>query len=372
MTGVVAALYCIQPSFSETRPEQNSKGIDFLRPTGVYAFSWRLPDKSLLNKPFVDGWTMLLHWKALETSQGVYDFSLIEQALAGLKDSKKKLSIVIGSTSVPDWLLDSSNIQTYQIRLGPGERKTVVPWDATAQAAWAEFIQALGEYRVPDDAQGGVSVPLRDHSLFTSIMAQIPGMYGIRDREGRLVKVFGYNRSLLRQAIIQSLDLTVDNFPRQFKWVIFFRLGDKIQSPPLYEYLIEALAQEYFDGQSPPRLGLYMENLSCQGPHAGSAPELFAAKEETFIVFQAVQPWIAPFSNPKPTDACLVTELPGDRSTATSGPEVAIKLAYETFNCRRFEMWEKDLQHPGFADEFQKWHDILVSTAAGRPTGLRK
>lgn len=58
-----------------------------------------------------------------------------------------------------------------------------------------------------------------------------------------------------------------------------------------------------------------------------------------------------------------MTTVPGDRSTAITGPEVALKRSFETFGTRYFEIYTADLLHDGFADEFEEWHKIVHAGA---------
>ncbi|MGQ0642450.1 MAG: hypothetical protein ACT4P6_17030, partial [Gemmatimonadaceae bacterium] len=88
---------------------------------------------------------------------------------------------------------------------------------------------------------------------------------------------------------------------------------------------------------------------------AGSA--LYQEKANTYVMFQMLQRWIAPLpSYEGSTDRCMTMTRPGDRTTATSGPELAIQFAYDTYGARYFEIYLEDLLHPGFAEEFQFWH----------------
>ena len=136
-------------------------------------------------------------------------------------------------------------------------------------------------------------------------------------------------------------------------------MNDGIPSPRFDEHLLESLRQAYFDGSGPPKIGLFEENLACSTPTTTFAFALAQEQQNTYTMFQMLQSWIQPFSNPARTDPCLVTTVPGDRSTAISGPEVGIEYARQTFGCRYFEIYVPDLQHPGFADELMAEHQLL-------------
>ncbi|MGH9961899.1 MAG: hypothetical protein ACREBC_33025, partial [Pyrinomonadaceae bacterium] len=123
--------------------------------------------------------------------------------------------------------------------------------------------------------------------------------------------------------------------------------------------LLAEIKRDFFNGSRPPQMGLYQENLSCQGPNAAGGLFLVQEQNNTYTMMQALQAWINPTITPGAPDACLATTTPGDRSTAVSGPEEGIRHGYQLFGCRYFEIYLQDLLHPGFADEFAQWSNLL-------------
>lgn len=354
---------------SPRRAAEEPKHRSDVRPAaGIYAIGLqgRAPTPELLALPFVDGVSLALEWRQLETAQGVYDFSVIDETLAALEESGKRLVLAPFSFRVPDYLLTDPEVQTYVVpHIGPGF-VTPVPWDPRGLERFEALYRALSEHRVPDLERGGRLVRLRDHPLVVGVSAWVMGMNGIRDIaqvSGRELPVSdqpGYSRDALTSGILRSIRAVVDEFPHQFHYVPFFRIADRTASPPLDEHLLAAIKTEFFDGDGPSRVGLFQENLACNAPSVATAFALQREQQNTSTMLQMLHRWIEPNRGYEgATDRCLQTTTPGDRLSATNGPEVAIEYAYETFGTRYFEIYAEDLLHPGFSDEFQLWHDRL-------------
>lgn len=333
----------------------------FPRPTGIYALSTgqppRPPTPAILSQPFVDGWALRMNWRLLEPAEGVYDFRVIDEALAALEPYGKKLTIWVIHLRAPDYLVNNPKVETYQVFTGGGDITTPVPWDPIGLERWAALNQALANHPVLD---GGVPVPLRDHSLFANIPAQVLGLNGVRDPFGRLTTLPSYDRNRFTSGMLASIQPVVEQFPNQFKYVSFFNMVDSIPTPPLGRHLLETLQQTYFNGSGPPVVGLYQENLACFTPRPEFAWPLYEQQDNTFTMFQMLQSWLTP-PRPEQTDPCLVMEDPPDRFSGISGPDIGVQHGHETYSSRYFEIYTNDLLHPGFADEFQAWHDYLHS-----------
>ena len=330
------------------------------RPTGIYALGSD-PDPAIISQPFVDGSVFRLNWNAIETAQGLYDFSKIDAAIAALEPYGKKLTLVIFALVVPTYILDQPGVSTYDAVAPSGAlTTTAVPWDAFALSRWDAFCLALSGHLVPD-SQSGSMVALRDHPVLAQVHSPIVGLEGVRDVGGKLVAAPGYERTAFKNAALGSIHSMVDRFPNKFRYLAFFDMVDGTLSPPLGQYLLDSFMTEFNAGATP-KLGFFQENLACDTPGEPLVFSISTTKDSAFSMFQMLQSWIDPSLNPARTDPCLVTTTPLDRTTAVSGPEVAIGYAYNTFGTRYFEIYPADLAHPGFADEFTTWHATLFST----------
>lgn len=335
------------------------------RPTGIYAlgYSNETPDSAVISQSFVDGWVLRLSWKDIETTQDSYNFSKIDAAIVALQPYGKKLTLVIFALEVPTYILNNQNqpVVTYTAAGPLGPVTTVVPWDATALSRWEAFCQALSEHLV-QDSQSNSMVALRNHPVLAQVDAQIVGLGGVRDIDGLLVATLSYNRATFTNAVLGSIHAIVDRFPNQFRYLAFFNMEDTTTSPQLGQHLFDTLMTTFNTGATP-KLGFFQENLACDTPGILSAFALNTAQDQTFSMFQMLQSWVNPLTTPALTDPCLSpAPVNNDRTTAVSGPEVAIAYAYNTFGTRYFEIYRDDLTHPGFADEFTTWHDVLFPT----------
>ncbi|MGH9673943.1 MAG: hypothetical protein ACRD44_12245, partial [Bryobacteraceae bacterium] len=262
---------------------------------------------------------------------------------------------------------------TYRVQRVGAMVATPVPWDPVALTRYEALYQALSDHLAPDRSKGGAKVPLRDHPLLDVVASWNMGLNGIRDVcqvSGQcppLSAVPTYSREALTNGILRSTRAVVNRFPRQFIYVPFFRISDEVASPPLDRHLLQALKQEFFNGSTAPKVGLFQENVSCNGPSVQGAFALQEEQNDTYTMLQMLQTWVNPQAQGQSagaTDACLVTTVPGDRSTAISGPEVALKRSFETFGARYFEIYAADLLHDGFADEFEEWHKMVHAGAS--------
>jgi hypothetical protein len=367
--------------------------LEFERARGIYLLGnlgQRQLPADVIELPHVDGYTMRLLWEEVEALEGKYDFSAISTVLGQLAPfgSRKRLTLELFAREVPQYILQHPGVKTYSItpRNASAPDTTAVPWDEYALARYEALMQALAAYPVFDPAIGDMT-PLRDHSLLAHVDAQIVGLGSVRDIPRDLPNAPGYSRDLFVPAGVASVGKTIAAFPGKFPFLAFFQMSDNIAQPPLDRVLLEQLRTAYFPGGNvKPQLGLFQENLACATPNTAFAYALAESQADTYILFQALQPWLAPFSNPSRTDVCLVFDPPlpegwqtGDpatdnaiRATAIGGPEIGLRHAINNFSCFYFELYLQDLRHVPFRDEFMTIHDLIWETTTGTSamTGL--
>ena len=71
------------------------------RPRGIYSLGTMNSLAGVRTNDFVDGFTVRVRWDQLESSPGVYNFSLIGNAIAQLQPAGKKLTLEIFATGGP-------------------------------------------------------------------------------------------------------------------------------------------------------------------------------------------------------------------------------------------------------------------------------
>lgn len=337
------------------------QATEFARPNGLYLLDngGQPPDGAVLALPFVDGFARRLSWRQIETAPGQYDWTVLDSTVDAVQQAGKALTLVVFAKEVPDHVLAAVPATEHYFAInGQGaDVETVVTWSAAGQAAWQAFSSALAGHLLLDQSSGQM-VPLSQHPSLRQIDASLLGLAGLRDLGGRLVAHPDYQRQLfIDQGVLPSLHAIADRFPNKFVYTAVFGWNDGAANGA--DQIYDAIQAE-FDGGAFPRIGLFQENLSCTGPAATNNP-LALRQDQTFTMYQMLQSWVMP-SRPGfefQTDECLVTTVPNDRSTAISGPEVGLERGLAEFGAQYFEIYRPDLAHPGFADEFQTWHDLL-------------
>jgi len=96
-------------------------------------------------KPFVDGFLVRVPWRDVETSPGVFDWSLIDGQVAKIAADGKKiaLGIVQGGGGTPTWLA-GLGAQTVSYAFGGQTQTIALAWDPVYLARWTAFVAELG------------------------------------------------------------------------------------------------------------------------------------------------------------------------------------------------------------------------------------
>src|SRR6478735_12614562 len=155
------AIVCLLPSMG--------RGADVSR--GIYVLG---SANNILNTPqderlagirtydFVSGFTMRVFWSDLETSQGQYNFSVIDSAIQTLAATGRGLNLEIFTGEEPAYVLVGASATYIDHRGGVNP----APWDSFAQQRHAALFAALASHVV---TVGGNSHPLNQDSTLRSI-----------------------------------------------------------------------------------------------------------------------------------------------------------------------------------------------------------
>lgn len=122
---------------------------------GIYSLT-EIAEPNLANdtswtNPNITGVVIRTWWKYVEPSQGVFDWSYVDQGLALAQKYNKKIAItIVAGTRSPDWTY-SAGAQQFTIQtVGVMPR----PWDSVFQAHWQQLVLQFGARY---DAQNAVS-----------------------------------------------------------------------------------------------------------------------------------------------------------------------------------------------------------------------
>ncbi|MCI0416188.1 hypothetical protein L0222_25720 [bacterium] len=276
---------------------------------------------------------------------------MIDAVIRKLERIDKKLSLEVMRPPEPDYIAQTPGVATWFDTWKGLNTNRPVPWDPYLLKRFKAFAKALGDHTVPDAAKDGELTPLRDHPVLTNINLAIPGAHAaIRNPvQFRLINMPGYSRENFKNAVLVDLYAVTGNFPKKFGYIGFWDVKDKSRVPTLWEE-IRAMILAEFDGSKNPRIGFFQENLAASkdtvtGVITGTPVPTFAAalhlsRDSTFTMFQMLQSWKNPFSNPE--------------KTANTIPADAIKYAYETYRCAYFEIYVADLDERNYWPSFPK------------------
>lgn len=100
-------------------------------------------DPEVASKSYVKGILVRVTWKDIETSDNVYNWSLIDNQITAAQSYGKKISLAVGGgLNSPSWLY-SLGVQSISYTI-PFSGTIPIPWDTTFLAKWTEFITELG------------------------------------------------------------------------------------------------------------------------------------------------------------------------------------------------------------------------------------
>ncbi|NOR28882.1 MAG: hypothetical protein GQ540_10200 [Lutibacter sp.] len=153
-------------------------------PKGIYVLSNGNTTGNIRDYDFVSGFTLRINWGELEPSQGNYNYTTIDDAIAKLQDINQKLTLEVLVFNTPQYVLDSAS-ETWNFSSG-----SPVPWDAFGLEAWGNAAEALANHQVA--LADGTMIPLSEHPTLESVDAPVMGLSGIRDTSGKLVNLASY------------------------------------------------------------------------------------------------------------------------------------------------------------------------------------
>ncbi|OVE75496.1 hypothetical protein BVX97_04395 [bacterium E08(2017)] len=315
---------------------------DIAGPAGVYVISNTKEDLSepgKFNLPYITGVSLRMPWADMQTYDDisetyVYDFSRIDRFIDELTavGQKMTLELLIGK---PDQsVLDHTNIVTWVNPRDGSEQP--VPWDRNALDAYLDLMTNLSAHVVP-----GSGVPLNENPTLVTVSAPIPGLSGVREVSGTLVAHPDYDRQTFVDAIVEGVAMSRDAFPNKHGFLAFFAMDDANVAQPLDRDIFDAL-QAAFNGEGQRSLGYFQETLSDTGPNAAAPMGSFLkeASDSTYIVFQALKPWIAQ-----------------DEPAVESGtPVVGFWNAWENFGATYVELYGADATNQINAQDLTDWN----------------
>jgi len=339
-----------------------SANNSFKQPRGIYLLDStagttiggvRMRDGNIRSSPFVDGYVLRTEWATLEPTDGVFDFTIIDNIFSKLP-AGQKLSLMIASGVLPAWLNTLPGVTTYTA--GSPATTLPIPWDATTQARHRLMLVALSNHLVD-------GVPLRDHPRLAAMDVWIPGLKsGIRSQTSQIRDIPGYTRPLFEAGVLTHLANVTDTFPNVPAMIGFWTYTDSTASPAAWESLRLAILAQH-NGLTRPHVGFWMENLAASRsaanvdpwvglPTFGFTAPLYNSQDSTPVCYQVLGSWSRPFA-PEHVDNNL-----------NGSPEDGMDYGFNDFQCRYYEHYQADVDFAEYNAEFQRWHDFLAALPA--------
>jgi len=340
-------------------------------PCGIYVLdstAGAYRDANIRNYSFVDGYDLRLSWSALETSEGVYDFSTIDHVVGELQAIGQKLNLEVYPPNEPAYVPQATGAVTWLDTATGVNAPQTVPWDSFTLARFQAFAKALAAHTLPDSSKGGAQTAFADHPVLAHLTLGIPGAPGaIRDPlPTHLADMPGYTRAGFEAAVLADLRAATDNFPHKAAFIGFWVVTDSQASPALWSDLRSKILAE-FDGIQNPKVGFFQENLAASKdlttgvvtgyPSTTFAAPLYLSRGQTPILFQALEGWDEPFA-----DATKV---------ANTTPADAIQFAYEMYDAAYFELYVNDIDDTRYRQSFTEWAGRLCMDLDQRPLHRR-
>jgi PKD repeat protein len=142
--------------------------------TGIYALGTpnQLFPKSVFSNPNVDGIAVRATWNALETADGVYNWSFLDTEFAAATNAGKKVSLSIAAgVGTPSWVYTEGAKSFSFVDPSSGlTQKIPLPWDPVFQQKWENFIVALGQRYGSNPALSHVALTGVDQSTAETML----------------------------------------------------------------------------------------------------------------------------------------------------------------------------------------------------------
>ncbi|WP_232422308.1 fibronectin type III domain-containing protein [Methylosarcina fibrata] len=289
-------------------------------PAGIYSID------NVVDKPFVDGVLIRIHWSQVEKTEGTYDFSKIATTVKKAQALGHSVTLATIVAADPTWLAAKS--ETYN---DPQFGQTIVPWDTTMLSALEKLTAALSVYQID-------GVPLKDHPTVKQVDAPIGGIQSVRLRQ----LPSGYTADKLKEGVYRSVGAWATAFPNKHLYVGLFGIQDNISNPSTADDIRDTLLAQYKN------VSFFQEVLSGSAPNGPLGDVLEPAVGKTGIMFQACGEW----SNQGAWPQCNFPQ--GDT------PSAGIAHGYNDYGATYFEIYENDLNNSSYASQFQQWHDTLA------------
>lgn len=271
--------YTRRKQFLYVAQNPTSPALSFSRPTGVYNLDPKMPQDHRPNDSFLTGEMRRIAWYDLETSDGVFDWQELDDAVADLPTGQvlslnlKGEPCYIAGQGTYTWCdTGNPNQQNACGTTCTGGVLRALPWDPFLQQRRRRFLTQLANHVLP------TGNTVANEPLIPIINCNLPGGdTGIRELSGQpfsATNLPGYSRSALFTAVETELRAVQGKFPAKLVHIGFFTVEDDLDGQyggeSLWHWLYPQLANE-FNGTTRPRVHFFQEDLAAA--RASAAPD---------------------------------------------------------------------------------------------------
>lgn len=339
---------------TQSTPVSATTPVAANHPIGLYVLdkydAWLNATPPVAIPSFIRGKLLRTGWNILETSASssnlVYNFSVIDTALAEAVTQNKKLSLAIFAVNPPTYVKNGASA-TWNAGLYGTQP---VPWDAFAKGQWVKFIQALAAH-----STGGYTLP--NHPNLANIDCGIIGSQGIR-----LVTLpTGYTLALYQQAVMDCVSAVCDLFPNKNCYVGLFGIGGQSypQGQTDARTIRSALITKYDGTAGKTKICFYQETLTGKAPttNSGSSGLLLSeVKATNDIMLQECWSYKQKIQNGTGTQCTWLTDAHGN---FTDSVQASLDHATNDFNSKYIEIYADDAANSANATVFTNFNNAL-------------
>tara|TARA_R110002096_G_scaffold173781_2_gene347938 strand:- start:81054 stop:82229 length:1176 start_codon:yes stop_codon:yes gene_type:complete len=181
----------------------------------------------------VDGVLVRVAWEDIETSPGVYDWSLIDGQIQAAQSYGIKISLaVINGLVAPDWL-PAIGTQMFDYTFHKSQESIPVPWDTTFQNRWNQFIADFGARYSTEDTISLVYITTSSANGFEMQLPRSP-------TDVANWNAIGYTDEKYASAWKSAMDAFADAFPNHpLSHEVHPVLNSDVVAEDVYQYARE-------------------------------------------------------------------------------------------------------------------------------------
>lgn len=178
---------------------------------------------TLLDKPEVNGLSVILTWRELNPEEEKYDFSRLDSLLSLVQAHNKTLIVRVSTcgadknaeSDTPDWVL-KSEVKSVPFKDAQGkDHKMPVFWDSTYLAKWGNFVQDFGKRYDKNPALHSVGITGGGVMGGTMVVPELSNPLN-KEKYKELEKLLTKEHGMSQRQLVEHWKYVADIFPKAF------------------------------------------------------------------------------------------------------------------------------------------------------------